>query len=212
MAEAPPARLRVKICGLTRREDAALAAQLGADYLGLVFVPGTPRCVTPAQAAAILDFAPRPPAIGVFVDAPRAVVEETVRTAHLQGVQLHGHETPEDCRGLPGFRIKAFRVRDAASLAEVDAYDTEAILCDTYVEGHPGGTGQAFDHALVVDLARRRRLFLAGGLGPDTVVEAARRVRPHAVDISSGVEAAPGLKDPAQLEKLFARLAAAHLR
>ncbi|NUP89778.1 MAG: phosphoribosylanthranilate isomerase [Candidatus Sumerlaeia bacterium] len=207
-----PHHVKVKICGLTRREDAELATRLGADYLGLVFAPKSPRRVTAGQAAQVLDFAPRPPAIGVFVDAGVEEIIEISRRANLQGVQLHGDEEPDVVYDLPGFRIKAFRVRDEASLARVDEYHTEAILCDTFVEGAEGGTGRTFDHGLVVDLARRRWVFLAGGLTPDNVAEAAARVQPYAVDVSSGVEAAPGVKDPARLEFFFASLRAAGLR
>ncbi len=204
-------RPRVKICGLTRREDAELAARLGADYLGVIFAAKSPRCVTPEQAREVLDFAPRPPVIGVFVNAPRAEIERAFEIAGLAGVQLHGEESPADCVGLPGYRIKAFRVKDASSFARVDDYDTDAVLCDTHVKGAHGGTGQTFDHGLVADLARRRPLFLAGGLGPDNVVGAIERVRPFAVDVSSGVEAAPGRKDPAKVENFFANLRAAGL-
>jgi phosphoribosylanthranilate isomerase len=208
----PEPRVRVKICGITRREDAELAARLGADYLGLIFVPGTPRFVTPEHAAEILGFAPHPPAIGVFMDAAADEIRQTVERVGLAGVQLHGDESPEECSDMPGFRIKTFRVRGAESLARCDEYDTEAVLCDTHVEGLAGGTGRAFDHGLVVELARRRRLFLSGGLNPDNVVAAARLVRPWAVDVASGVERAPGIKDPAKLEIFFARLAEAGLR
>jgi phosphoribosylanthranilate isomerase len=205
-------RLRVKVCGLTRREDAMRAAELGADYLGVIMVPGTPRFVTPEQAREVLDFAPRPPAIGVFRDAPREEIERAARIADLQGFQLHGHETPEDCRGLPGYSIRAVGVRDASSLEGIDDYDTDAILCDTSVGGRSGGTGQVFDHTLVIDLARRRTLFLAGGLNPDNAVEAAQRVQPFAIDVSSGLEAEPRIKDHARMEIFFARLREAGLR
>jgi phosphoribosylanthranilate isomerase len=207
-----PPHVRVKICGITNRTDAELATRLGADYLGLIFVPGSPRHVTPEQARAILDFAPRPPAIGVFVNAGTDEVLRTVETAHLAGVQLHGDEEPDDVYDLPGFRIKAFRVKGPESLSRVDEYHTEAILFDTHVEGAAGGTGRTFDHELVVELARRRWVFLAGGLTPENVADAARHVMPYAVDVSSGVEASPGHKDPARLEFFFASLRAAGLR
>jgi phosphoribosylanthranilate isomerase len=205
-------RLRVKVCGLTRREDTVRATELGADYLGINMVPGTPRFITPEDAREVLDFSPRPPAIGVFRDAPREEIERAAWIAGLQGVQLHGHETPEDCRGLPGYTIKAIGVRDASSLEGIDDFDTDAILCDTSVGGRSGGTGQLFDHTLVVDLARHRALFLAGGLNPDNAVEAARLVQPFALDVSSGLEAEPRIKDHARMEIFFAKLREAGLR
>ncbi|MBN1475619.1 phosphoribosylanthranilate isomerase [Candidatus Sumerlaeota bacterium] len=188
------------------------AAELGADYLGVILVPGTPRFVTPEEAREVLDFSPRPPAIGVFRDAPRNEIERAARIADLQGFQLHGRESPEDCRGLPGYTIRVVGVHDASSLEGIDDYDTDAILCDTSVAGKSGGTGQLFDHTLVVDLARRRTLFLAGGLNPDNAVEAARLVQPFAIDVSSGLEAEPRLKDHTRMAIFFARLREAGLR
>jgi phosphoribosylanthranilate isomerase len=205
-------RLAVKVCGITNRDDAERATVLGADYLGTIFVPGTPRFITRAQAKEAFDFAPRPKIIGVFANAAVEEMRSAVDDLGLDGVQLHGDEPPEACAQLSPIRIKVFRVRDAQSLARVDDYATEAVLCDTHQEGKLGGTGQAFDHDLVATLARRRRLFLSGGLNPDNVVAAAQRVRPHAVDVSSGVEAEPGRKDPEKLRNFFARLAEAGLR
>lgn len=205
-------RTRIKVCGLTRREDAERAAELGADFLGVIFVPESPRHVTPERAREILDFQPRPPAIGVFVNAPLEEMLGAQRIAGLDGFQLHGEEDPDLLFDLPGFRIKALRVKDASSLQSADDYECEAVLCDAHVEGLRGGTGQTFDHSLVIQLAKRRHLFLAGGLTPDNVVEATELVRPFAVDAVSGTEASPGVKDPEKLENFFARLADAGLR
>lgn len=207
-----PNHVRVKICGLTRREDAILAAKLGADHIGLIFVPNTPRFVTLEEAAKVLDFSPRPPAIGVFRNSPRAEMLRTAERVGLDGFQLHGKETPEECRGLPGFTIKVIGVRDETSLDGVDKFETDAILCDTQIGNRSGGTGKAFDHSLVVDLAKRRRVILAGGLNPDNVVEAVQAVHPWGVDVSSGVEAMPRIKDPQRLENFFANLRRAGLK
>jgi phosphoribosylanthranilate isomerase len=206
------AGVRVKICGLTNREDAELATHMGADYLGVIFVPDTPRFLTVDRAAEVLDFSPRPPAIGVFADASAEKMVDAAERLGLAGLQLHGAEEPALCDRLPPIRIKVFRVHDAQSLARVDDYETEAVMCDTFAEDRAGGTGRVFDHSLVVELARRRRLFLSGGLTPDNVVDAVREVQPFAVDVSSGVEASPGRKNPAKLENFFATLRRAGLR
>lgn len=211
-------RVAVKICGVTNLNDAKLIADLGADYLGFIFVAETPRFIPLGVAQEIARklreiHATSPKIIGVFMNQSLAEIRAALAQVPLDGVQLHGQESPEFCRELAGtFRIKVFRVSGPESLAAVDDYDTEAILCDTYVRGVPGGTGRTFDHSLVQSLARRRRLFLSGGLTPDNVVTAVEHVRPFGVDLASGVEEHPGRKDPAKLKKLFARLQGAGLR
>lgn len=194
--------VRVKICGITQPEDAVAAVDAGADALGFVFVPGTPRYVTTEQAAAVVRVLPPfVSKVGLFVDASLDEIRDTVRAVGLDTVQLHGAETPQFCAALQGVavRLKAFRVRGPETLGDVYRYEgtAEAYLLDAYVPGVAGGTGATFDWELAV-AARElgRPLILAGGLTPETAADAVRQVRPYAVDVSSGVERAPGRKDP----------------
>jgi phosphoribosylanthranilate isomerase len=195
---------RVKICGITSAEDAAAAVLAGADALGFVFVPGTPRCLSAAAAAAIV--ATLPPfvaAVGVFMDQSATEVLEIAAAAGIQIVQLHGNEPAETGRRMPVPVIKALRVRDEASLAPIGAYPARAFLLDSFVEGQGGGTGQPFPWALAVGAALRAPIILAGGLTPETVGRAIATVRPYGVDVSSGVERAPGRKDPQKVKEFI---------
>ena len=199
---------RVKICGLTNVEDAEAAAEAGADFLGLVFYPHSPRCVTPEQAHRIVE-AVRPSFwalrfVGVFVDEEPKIVRRIASCCGLDYAQLHGAEPPEMVTDLMAGGlgvIKAFRVRDGASLAEIARYRATAYLLDAYVSGRPGGTGHTFDWTL----ARRAKpygpVILAGGLTPANVVQAVRATHPWGVDVSSGVEAAPGRKDADRMHR-----------
>ncbi|MFA5801622.1 MAG: phosphoribosylanthranilate isomerase [Thermoleophilia bacterium] len=202
---------RVKICGLTRPEDAALAVSLGAWALGVIFVPGSPRRVNIEQAAAVLASAPAGvERVGVFVNAGLDEIVESARASGLTAVQLHGEESPDECleaRRRTGCRvIKALRVAGPETLAGVVTFDTDFILLDTYQPGRHGGTGEVFDWSLAAALpasVRGGRLILSGGLNPDNIAEAVRAVAPYAVDVASGVESAPGIKDTEKLKKLF---------
>jgi len=201
--------VRVKICGITQPEDAGAAVEAGADALGFVFVPGTPRFVTVEQAAAVVRaLPPFVSKVGLFVDAPLNEIRETVRVVGLDTIQLHGAETPQFCEALRGVatRLKAFRVRGPETLGDVNRYEgtVEAYLLDAYVPGIAGGTGATFDWELAVAARELERpLILAGGLTPETVANAVRRVRPYAVDVSSGVERAPGRKDPDKIDRFI---------
>ena len=201
-------RTRIKICGLTRPEDAAAAVAAGADALGVVLAPSKRR-VTLDQAAAV--FAEVPPLvarIGVFVDAHADEVWEACARLSLTAVQFHGDETPETCDAAPVPVIKALRVGPGFDPAQVDDYrgTVAALLLDTLVPGgEQGGTGVAFDwHAVASRLPRWAPVLLAGGLGPDNVAEAIGALRPFAVDVSSGVEIAPGVKDHRLIERFVA--------
>lgn len=214
--------VKVKICGLTRPEDAALAAGLGAWALGVVFAAESPRYVGLKQAAAVLGAGSRvasdevgtePLRVGVFVNAGMEEIETAVRTCGLDAVQLHGEESPEFCASVSkqlGVKlIKAVRVSGPESVAGVVRFDTDFVLFDTYNPGHRGGTGETFDWSLLASFPqeqRRRRLVLAGGLGPENIAAALSAVRPFAVDVSSGVELSPGIKDPEMLKLLFAAI------
>jgi phosphoribosylanthranilate isomerase len=206
-------RLLVKICGITKPEDALCAVEAGADALGFVFWHMSPRKVEPARAAEIARALPRSVLrIGVFVDTPGDEMARIADEVGLDMLQLHGEEPPEALAGLPRRVIKAVRVGKGFKTEEALRYAGLAagILVDTRLPGEtqlPGGTGVPFDWSLVAGLARSVPfLMLAGGLGPHNVAQAIRAVRPHAVDVSSGVEGLPGRKDP---EKIRAFVAAA---
>jgi phosphoribosylanthranilate isomerase len=194
--------VKVKICGITNLADGIAAVEAGADALGFVFCRQSQRCVSIEAAAAIIRALP--PFVlkaGVFVNASEDFVLRAVRQAGLNLLQFHGDEPPEYCLQFGLMSMKAFRVRDAASLQLLRNYPTDAWLLDAYHPAKPGGTGETFNW----DLARQaqawgRPIFLAGGLTPENVAEAIRRARPYAVDVSTGIEAAPGRKDHAKIK------------
>lgn len=194
-------RTRVKICGITRVEDGLAVAQAGADAIGLVFYDKSPRQVELEQARAIV--AALPPfvsSVALFVDPTADAVAAVLRTVAPDLLQFHGDETPEFCRGFGRPYLKACRVRPGLDLLQYAARFSAArgLLLDAYVDGEAGGTGQRFDWDLIPqDLPKP--MVLAGGLDPGNVAEAIRQVRPWAVDVSSGVEAAKGIKDAAQI-------------
>jgi len=193
--------VRVKICGITRAEDAAAAVEAGADALGFIFSDASPRLVTTAQAAGIIRTLPPFVArVGVFVNASESEVRRAVMECGINVLQFHGEERPPFCRqfGLPV--LKAFRISDAQSLKPLSDYSSETWLLDSYVAGQRGGTGSVFNWDLAaVAVKQGGRVILAGGLTPENVVEAIRRVRPYALDVSSGVESDPGKKDAAKI-------------
>ncbi|TIC85299.1 phosphoribosylanthranilate isomerase [Crenobacter intestini] len=193
--------MRVKICGITRVEDGVEAARLGVDAIGLVFYPKSPRNVSIARASAII--AALPPfvtVVGLFVDATREWVDTVLAECALDMLQFHGEETPEFCASFKRPYLKAVRVKDSADLtAAARRYaGARALLADAFVEGVHGGTGTSFDWSLIPpDLPLP--LILSGGLGPDNVEDAVRTVAVAAVDVSSGVESAKGIKDAARM-------------
>lgn len=204
------AYVRCKICGITRVEDALAAVHAGADAIGLVFYAASPRAVSIEQARAIV--AALPPfvaAVGLFVDASRDEVRAVLEAVPLDLLQFHGDETPEECEGYGRRYLKALRVKSGDDVAvEVARFPGAAgVLLDTYVPGIPGGTGEAFDWSLVPsDLSHP--VILAGGLTAENVGAAIRQVRPYAVDVSGGVEAAKGIKDAEKI-RAFIRQAKA---
>ena len=189
---------RVKICGITNAADAEQAVAAGADALGLNFYGKSPRYLALGQAARIAK--PLPPFIlrvGVFVNATAELVQQAIVECGLGMVQFHGDETPQFCAQFGIMSMKAFRIRDAGSLKEMAKYQTDAYLLDAWSGELAGGTGKQFDWALANEAKRLGKpIFLAGGLTPENVAEAVRRVRPFGVDVSSGVESSPGKKDP----------------
>lgn len=204
-------RTRVKICGITRREDAQLAAALGADAVGFIFWPRSPRVIAADAARAIGDALPPFVArVGVFVDASPDSVARTVRDARLQMVQLHGDERVEDFTDCGASLIKTVSLTDDEAVVRAQALPPAVTpLVDAHDPARRGGTGRAADWARARRLAAGRPIVLAGGLDADNVGEAVRLVRPWAVDLSSGVEAAPGIKDSTKLAAFFRATAAA---
>ena len=201
--------VKVKICGVTTPADARAAAARGADYVGLNFCADSPRRVTVGQAQAIVEALGDTPVVGVFVDAPEALVEETIDAAGLSLLQFHGGEPPAYCAGWSRPVIKVIRARAPAQVVREAARYAAAdhLLIDTWVPGRAGGTGRRFDLTLLGDLDAGG-LFLAGGLTPENVAEVVRAVRPFAVDVASGVETRPGVKNHDAIER-FIRLAKA---
>ena len=193
--------LKVKICGITNLNDALAAVDAGADALGFVFCEASPRHITPESAADIIrELPPFVTAVGLFVNATEETVRETAERCGVHALQFHGEEPPSFCRKFKQKVIKAFRIRDESSLAQLSQYTPDAWLLDSFVEGQHGGAGQSFNWTLA---QRARpfcpRLILAGGLTPANVAEAVLQVSPYAVDVSSGVESAPGKKDAAKV-------------
>jgi phosphoribosylanthranilate isomerase len=200
---------KIKICGLTRVEDALLSAQLGADFLGFIFVPDSPRFIEPEAAAEIIRAVAAseasPKAVGVFRDASNEYIREVAAVAGLDLVQLHGTETEEDISTLDLPAVKSFRVGD--TLPDTTSVPSaEWLLFDTYDERRTGGTGRRFDWSLLAMYPRSKPFFLAGGLTPDNVGAAVSLARPDAIDLASGVEAEPGIKDHDKLRSLFERV------
>lgn len=198
-------RTRVKICGITSVEDARAAIEAGADAIGLVFAPGSPRQVDLAKAAEIAAaIPPLTGRVGLFVNPTTEEVREAITRCGLDALQFHGEETPEFC-GRFGLRsYKAFRLRSEATLQELPTYPTEAWLLDSYSPAKHGGTGESFNWAWAVEAVKLGKpVILAGGLKPENVAEAVRQVRPYAVDVSSGVESSPGKKDREKMRRFI---------
>lgn len=194
----------VKICGLTRPEDAEAAVAAGADWIGINFWPRSRRHVSIERAVEIAAAIPGDVRkVGVFVNAARPHIDEAAARVGLDLIQLHGDEDPEYCRAFAGRYLRAIRVTDAGDLRHIDAYDTDLILLDAPSAGY-GGSGTAFDWSLARQAKARsgKRILLAGGLTPDNVAGAVRDVRPFGVDVASGVETAPGVKS-AELMRRF---------
>jgi phosphoribosylanthranilate isomerase len=198
--------VRVKICGITTIEDALHAVQAGADALGFVFHAASPRNVSPEQAAAIIRaLPPFVQAVGLFVNADSDFVNSTADRCRLDLVQLHGDEPPEYCDQVSRRVIKAFRVKDIASLDSVRNYRVAGILLDAYSPKAFGGTGLTFNWEIAQGANTYGPVILAGGLTPDNVRQAVERANPYGVDVSGGVEAAPGRKDPEKVREFIRR-------
>lgn len=203
---------RVKICGITRLEDARLAVELGAAALGFNFYRPSPRFIEPSNARAIIaQLPPMVVTVGVFADETEgARVAQVARLAGVSVVQLHGPRFPPHDVALESFRIvRALAVRPDSNAAEWKGLKASALLLDTFDSELPGGTGKTFDWNLARETKKFGPIILAGGLTPENVGRAIREVRPYAVDVATGVECAPGVKDPAKLRSFFAAVARA---
>lgn len=195
--------LKVKICGITNPADAEAAVTFGADALGFVFYPKSPRHVTPEQAREIIR--PLPPfiiTVGVFVNTPPEEVETIMKLAGLDIAQFHGDESPEDCI-IKNKAIKSFRVRSMSDLDTLKEYAVSAYLLDAFSEDAFGGTGRSFNWDIAHEARQFGRIILAGGLRPENVQDAINHAKPYAVDVSSGVEAEKGRKDHDKLRRFI---------
>jgi len=196
--------VRIKICGITNLEDALMAVEAGADALGFVFFQGSPRCISPENAEAIIRcLPPFVQTVGLFVNEELATVNAVADRCGLDIVQLHGEESPDYCGAVTRRVIKAFRVKDAATLDAMTDYRVAGCLLDAWSPAAHGETGTTFNWDIAA-AAESRTIILAGGLTPENVAEAVTTVHPYAVDVSSGVESAPGKKD-AGLVRRFIR-------
>jgi phosphoribosylanthranilate isomerase len=200
---------KIKICGITNQADALFCAEAGADFLGFIFVPSSPRHIEPENAGEIArrlrETANPPRIVGVFQDASADYIREIGNVGFLDLVQLHGSETDGDIRDLGIPAIKTLHVGD--TLPDAHATPTAAwLLFDTFDERRGGGTGRRFDWSLLATYERSKPFFLSGGLTPDNVVAAVSMVRPDAIDVASGVEASPGMKDHDKVARLFERV------
>ena len=196
---------QVKICGITRVEDARIAAEYGADYLGFIFVPTSPRYIEPEVAAEIAAAVRGPKYVGVFRDSGVDEVHRVCVRSGIDLIQFHGTESDEDIHALGMPSIKAYRVGE--TLPDTNAHpNADYVLFDTFDTARDGGTGRCFDWSLLAMYSRTKPFFLAGGIGPENVAAAISLVRPHAIDVSSGVESAPGVKDHEKLRILLERV------
>ena len=197
--------IKVKICGLTNLEDALIAAEAGADALGFVLYPRSPRCVKSNTVQEIVrQLPPYVTTVGVFANIGAKEIMDIMRGCGLDLAQLQGDEPPSVCKRLGSRAVKAIRVKDRDSLAAMKNYSVRAFVLDTYSTENFGGTGKQFDWNLAVEAKQYGRVILAGGLNPENVREAIETVRPYGVDVSSGVEQRIGKKDPEKVRRFIA--------
>ncbi len=203
---------KVKICGITNLEDARFASGAMVDYLGFIFTEKSKRFIDPEKAGAIINWVEGPEKVGVFMDQPLDDVNLLAKFSGIDYVQLHGQESLEYCQLIEKPIIKVIHVGEASTKKELEAQVAqyaevaEFLLFDTKFNGEFGGTGKTFDWSLLSDIAGEKPFFLAGGLNPENVSEAIDLVQPYAVDVNSGVEEEPGLKDFEKIERLMETL------
>lgn len=196
--------LKIKICGITNISDALMAAKAGAHALGFVFYQGSSRYISPEQAANIIRcLPPFVQTVGLFVNEESVVVNSIADQCGLDLIQLHGEESPEYCYSIKRRVIKAFRVKDESIVDDIVNYNVAGYLLDAWSPRAHGGTGKTFNWEIAAKVAKSHIIILAGGLTPDNVVGAISTVRPYAVDVSSGVEISPGIKDSKLVESFI---------
>ncbi|OGX27685.1 MAG: hypothetical protein A2787_00690 [Omnitrophica WOR_2 bacterium RIFCSPHIGHO2_01_FULL_48_9] len=200
--------VKVKICGITNRNDALFSVELGASALGFVFYKDSPRYISPSKAKKIIEeLPPFVTPVGVFVNQREGAVKDIINFCGIRTLQFHGDETPMYCRRFRGYQlIKAFRVKDDFDFNSPNKYSVAAFLFDTYQEDALGGTGKTFNWHLLSGIKIKKPFILSGGLNPQNVLEAIQVASPYAIDVASGVERAPGQKDGHLLKEFFQKL------
>ena len=199
--------IAVKICGITSLKDAEMAVNYSVSAIGMIFCPDSPRYVDPAEVEQWIDRIPDSvKKVGVFVNEQIDTINNITRQLKLEFIQLHGDESPEFCNGIIRPVIKVFRVGDDFDAIVLNEYDVHGFLFDTYKKGNPGGTGTRFNWDLIANLKTETPIILSGGLTPENVLNGIEAVNPAAVDVNSGVESVPGVKDEEKIKELFSVL------
>ena len=197
-------RIKIKVCGTTNLKDALFAVDSGADAIGFIFCKKSPRYILQKEAKDIVvKLPPFVETVGVFVNETSDKVNRIAEQCKLTAIQLHGDESPAFCRRIKRRVIKAFRVRDANSFKGMANYDVSGFLLDSYNDESRGGTGKTFDWNLALRAKKQGPIILAGGLNPYNVYTAIHRVKPYGVDVCSGVEKSPGIKDSAKMDEFI---------
>ena len=199
--------IAVKICGITSLKDAEMAVNYSVSAIGMIFCPDSPRYVDPAKVEQWIERIPDSvKKVGVFVNEQIDTINNITRQLKLEFIQLHGDESPEFCNGIIRPVIKVFRVGDDFDAIVLNEYDVHGFLFDTYKKGNPGGTGNRFNWDLIANLKTETPIILSGGLTPENVLNGIEAVNPAAVDVNSGVESVPGVKDEEKIKELFSVL------
>lgn len=189
-------QVKVKVCGMTSLKDALVAVELGADAVGFIFYKKSPRSVTMKTVREIvLELPPFVDTVGVFVDETAEQINKIADYCNLDIIQLHGDESPTFCKKIRRKVIKAFRIKDMQSVKKLSSFQVSGFLLDTFSENLHGGTGKVFDWNLALPAKKFGPVIMAGGLTPNNVQQAVRQIRPYGVDVCSGVESEPGIKD-----------------
>jgi len=196
--------IKVKVCGITNLEDAIKSIELGADALGFIFYKKSKRYITPGKAKRIIkELPPFVSKVGVFVNSSLDDIVKISNTTGISAIQLHGDESQAFCNRLKLPVIKTIRVKDRINKQSVESFQAQAILFDTYKDNEYGGTGISFDWRIISKSRINNNIILSGGLNPDNVAKAVNIVKPYAVDVSSGVEKEPGVKDHRKIKKFI---------
>ena len=199
--------IAVKICGITSLKDAEMAVNYSVSAIGMIFCPDSPRYVDPAELEQWIERIPDSvKKVGVFVNEQIDTINNITRQLKLEFIQLHGDESPEFCNGIIRPVIKVFRVGDDFDAIVLNEYDVHGFLFDTYKKGNPGGTGTRFNWDLIANLKTETPIILSGGLTSENVLNGIEAVNPAAVDVNSGVESVPGVKDEEKIKELFSVL------